>query len=75
MIRHLRKMSPRGDDAIAEWDTETVTPERLEEIEREFRSLTKQGYFAADITEGRSKIVKEFNPNADLLMLPRVQGG
>lgn len=75
MERSLRKMSGNGDDVIAEWDTETVTPERLADIEGEFRRLQARGYFAADITDGRDVLVERFDPKANLLMIPRVQGG
>jgi hypothetical protein len=75
MLHTLRKLSGRGDDTIAEWDTTTVTAARLQEIETEFQYLLREGYFAADITEGRNVLVKDFDPDADLLMLPRMQGG
>ena len=75
MKRSLRKLSSQGDTTIAEWDTDTVTPDRLQEIEQEFHNLTKQGWFAADVTDQRDVLVREFDPQADLLMIPRVQGG
>lgn len=75
MTRKLRMMSPGGDTTLAEWETETLSPERLKEIEKEFNKRLKQGYFAADITEGRNTLVKEFDPKADTLLVPRVQGG
>jgi hypothetical protein len=75
MKHSLRKLSHNGDDVVAEWDPKTVSPARLNEIESEFNALQAKGYFAADITDGRNVLVKRFDPNADLLMLPRVQGG
>lgn len=75
MQRTLRKLSSNGDDIVAQWDTDTVSPERLKAIETEFHELQGRGYFAADITDGRNTIVREFDPNAHLLMIPRVQGG
>jgi len=74
-VRTIRKLSGKGDEPVAEWETETVTPERLKEIETEFRALMDKGYFAADLTDGKNTIVKDFNPLADFLMIPRVQGG
>jgi len=71
----LRKMSANGDDKIAEWDPQTVSPEQLHKIEAEYNALAAKGYFVADITDGRNVLVKDFDPNADLLMIPRVQGG
>jgi hypothetical protein len=76
MIRMLRKMSPAGDDTIAAaWNPDTVSPAELEKIEREFNRLTKQGYWAADITDGRDALTRKFDPRADTLMIPRVCGG
>lgn len=75
MKRVLRKLSGHGDDVVAEWDTETVSPERLKQIEQEFNTLLAQGYFAGDITDGKNTLVKEFSPDADYVMIPRVQGG
>ena len=71
----LRKLSSGGDTEVARWDPQTVTPERLAEIEAEFQALQKRGYFAVNVTNGKDMLVDAFNPNADLLMIPRVQGG
>ena len=75
MKRSIVKMSGKGDEVVAEWETETATPERLAEIEKEFNEMVGRGYFAADITDQRNEFVKEFDPNADILMIPRIQGG
>lgn len=75
MKHSLRKLSPRGDDLIAEWEPDTVTPERLQEIQREFDQLMQRGYLAADVTDQRNVLVNEFDPNADLLLIPRMAGG
>jgi hypothetical protein len=72
MKRTLRKLSSQGDTTIAEWDTETVTSDRLQEIEQEFHKLTKEGWFAADVTDQRDVLVRDFDPNADLPMPTRV---
>jgi len=73
--RSLRMLSLRGDDTLAEWDTTTVSPERIKEIEDEFNKKMKAGYFAADITDKKDVLIKQFDPNADILLIPRVQGG
>lgn len=73
--RSIRKMSAAGDDTVAEWDTETVTVERVQEIETEFNRLMAEGYFAADITDKRDEIVRDFVPDRDYLMIPKMQGG
>lgn len=75
MLRSLRKLSSRGDDTVAEWDPQTLTPEDLARIDAEFRRLQAEGYFAFDITDGRNVRADRFNPQADLLMIPRVVGG
>ena len=75
MKRSIVKMSGKGDEVVAEWETETATPERLAEIEKEFKEMVGRGYFAADITDQRNEFVKDFDPNADILMIPRIQGG
>jgi len=51
MKRSIVKLSAHGHDDVAEWDTETVTPARLKEIEKEFKALMKQGYTPADVTD------------------------
>lgn len=75
MKRTLRKLSQQGDELIAEWEPTTVRRRRLEEIEREFNLLQQKGYFAADITDGRDLLIDKFDPDAEILMIPRVQGG
>ena len=73
--RKLRMMGVCGDKTLAEWDTESVTPERLAEIEQEFREKVAQGWFAADITDKRNVLIRDFDPQAEILLMPRVQGG
>ena len=73
MTHKLRKMSGRGDETVAEWDTETVTEAKLAEIEKEFNARIKEGYFAADIN--KNELIKSFDPNADILLIPKMQGG
>ena len=75
MERTLRQMDGTGDSVLAEWDTETVTPERLAEIEADFKQKLREGYFAADITDKKNELVDRFDPNADLLLIPKMQGG
>ncbi len=75
MLRRLRKMSMKGDEVLQTWDTETTSPEKLKEIEKEFNEMTAKGYFAADITEGKNEIIRKFDPAADILLMPRMQGG
>ena len=75
MLRTIRKLAASGDDLVAEWNPETVSAERLAEIEQEFNGLMQRGYVAADITDGRNTLVEQFDANADLLMLPKVCGG
>ena len=74
-LRKLRMVCAGGDETLAEWDTETVTPERLAEIEKEFNDKIAQGWLAADIAEKRNRLIQEFDPNAEILLIPRVQGG
>jgi hypothetical protein len=64
-----------GDKTLREWDTESVSPEKLSEIEAEFKTKVQQGFFAADITDGRNVLVTRFDPNADTLLIPPVKGG
>lgn len=76
MAKHMiRLMGRKGDEPIAEWDTETVTPSHLKEIEREFNEKMKNGYFAADITDGKNELIQKFDPDADVLLIPKMQGG
>lgn len=75
MTRSMVKMSGKGDEVVAEYDVETATPERLAEIEKEFNEMLAKGYFAADITDKKNEEIRSFDPNADILMIPAVQGG
>ena len=60
---------------VAEYALGVTSPERLAEIETEFNEMIKKGYFAADITDKKNEFIKNFDPNADILMIPKIQGG
>lgn len=72
-IKKLSRMSCKGDEAVAEWDTETVTPEALAAIEAEFNQLVKDRYFAADLD--KKELIREFDSEANMILIPRMQGG
>ncbi len=74
-LKKLRMICAGGDKTLAEWDTETVSAWRIAEIEKEFNEKVAQGWFAADISEKRDVLIREFNPDAEILLIPRVQGG
>ena len=74
-VKKLRMLSAAGDETLAEWETETLSPERLREIEHEFNTRMQQGFFAVDITDGRNKFIRKFDPNAETLLIPPVRGG
>ena len=74
-LRKLRMLSAAGDETLAEWDSETLSPHRLQEIEAEFDAKMRQGFFGVDITDGRNKFITKFDPNAETLLLPAVRGG
>ena len=74
-LKKLRMICAGGDKTLVEWDTETVNAPRLAEIEREFNEKVAQGWFAANISEKRDLLIREFDPNAEILLIPRVQGG
>ncbi len=80
-LKKMRMICAGGDKTLAEWDTETVSSGRLVEIEKEFNDKMARGFFAADITVKDPKtgadgqLIREFDPNADILLIPRVQGG
>ena len=71
----LRMICAGGDKTLAQWDTETVNAQRLAEIEKEFNEKIAQGWLAADISEKRDVLIREFDPNSEILLIPRVQGG
>jgi len=56
-VRRLRMMNAGGDKTIFEWNPETVSEERLKEIEAEFKQKMKEGWFAADITDKRNVLI------------------
>ena len=74
-VHRLRVLCAEGDKTLAEWDVQTISPEQLQKIESEFNARMRQGFFAADVTDGRNVLIKEFDRNADTLLIPRVQGG
>jgi hypothetical protein len=74
-LKKLRMICAGGDKVLAEWDTDTVSQQRLAEIEKEFKEKVAQGWFAADISEKRDVLIREFNPDAEILLIPRVHGG
>lgn len=74
-LRKLRMICSGGDKTLAEWDTETVSPQRLEEIEKEFNAKMAQGWFAADISDKKDVLIRTFDPNAEILLTPCVRGG
>ena len=74
-LKRLRMICAGGDKTLAEWDTDTVSQQRIAEIEREFNEKVAQGWFAADISEKRDVLIREFDPKAEILLIPRVQGG
>lgn len=78
MKRSISTMNKKGHETI-EWDTETVSEERIQEIEAEWSKLQSQGYIAADVTvKGEERISGQgegFNPESDYVMIPRIMGG
>jgi hypothetical protein len=74
-LRKMRVLCAGGDKTLAEWDSQTISQEQLDRIEAEFNSKMRQGFLAADVTDGRNTLISEFNRNADTLLIPRVQGG
>jgi hypothetical protein len=74
-LRNVRVIGPEGDKMLAEWDTETVSTKQLDEIEAQFAQKMRQGFFAADVTEGRNVLINKFDPKANILLIPRVRGG
>jgi len=74
-LRKMRKMSVGGDETIFEYDVDVTSPDRLLEIESEFNRWMMHGNFAADITDKRDVLIQEFDPTADILLMPRVSGG
>ncbi len=75
MTGTMTMLSAAGDEEIARWDTNHVGPERLAEIEAEFKQRMCEGFFAVDIHEKRNRLIRDFDPNAEILLIPRVQGG
>lgn len=74
-LRRMRYLSAAGDTQIAEYDVEVISDERLREIEKEFNDRVAKGWIAADITDRRDVLIKEFDPSADILFIPGVHGG
>ncbi len=76
MTRSIRKCSSGGDTLLAEYDTDTVTPERLQEIEKEFNELmSKGGMVAFDVTDHKDEQIRGFKPDADIMFGPQIVGG
>lgn len=75
MLRTMVKMSGKGDEKVAEYDVETRSPDQLQEIETEFNAMIAKGYSAFNITDKENEQMRAFDPNADILMVPCIQGG
>jgi hypothetical protein len=75
LMRKLRMICHLGDKTLKEWDPKTVSPEALKEIEEEYQRKVAEGYFAVDITDKRDKFMTAFDPDAEILLIPRVVGG
>ena len=75
MIRTMRMLCNQAARWLRNGDTETVSPQRLTEIETEFKEKMAAGWFAVDINEKRNQLIRDFDPNAEILLIPRVQGG
>src|SRR5262249_44516389 len=73
--KSIRMICSGGDKMLAEWDTESVTPQQIAQIEKELNDKVKQRWVAADISEKQEGLIEKFDPNAEILMIPRVQGG
>jgi hypothetical protein len=71
MIRTMRMLCNHRDRVIAEWDTETVSSERLAEIETEFKERMADGWFAVDVGEKPDRLIRQFDANAEILLIPR----
>jgi hypothetical protein len=74
-LRKMRVLCAGGDKTLAEWDSQTISQEQLDRIEAEFNAKMRQGFLAADVTNGRNVLVNKFNRDAETLLIPRVQGG
>ena len=57
-------------------DFGTADPVGLAEAEERFKELTGSGFMAAAVKpDGSHEIVHEFDPSADTLFIPALQGG
>ena len=56
-------------------DTETISQKQLDDIQSQFEQKMRQGFFAADVTDGRNVLINKFDPKANILLIPRVRGG
>lgn len=73
--RTMRKMSPMGDEPVAEYEVGVTSEAEMKKFESEFKAWVKNGGVAADITDQRDVLIDKFDPKADILLIPRVQGG
>ncbi len=74
-LRTLRMICAGGDKTLAEWNTEKTTSKDLSEIKRVFDKKVAAGWIAADITDKRDVLIAEFDPKAEILLIPKVHGG
>lgn len=76
MTRSIRRLSSGGDTVVRQWDTETVSEETLKEIQRDYEKLVGDGHTPFDVTDKKDELQRGgFDPKADTLMIPRMQGG
>ena len=75
-LKKLRMICAGGDKTLAEWDTETVIrssvlPKSKENSTRRWPKAGSRPTFP----KNAMCLIREFDPNAEILLIPRVQGG
>ncbi len=80
MNRTMKQIQMGKSVTKAEWDSETVTEERLTEIKKIFDAWLIVGVaFNVTVTDQEAgadgSLMKEFDKEKDILLFPRLQGG
>lgn len=74
-LRTLRVAYAGGAKTLAEWDSVEVTDLRLTEIKAIFDEKLANQHLAANTTDKADILIREFDKNANILILPKVGGG
>lgn len=85
-VRMLRRLDSNGDTVLAEYDVEAkkstiggqeggLGKNEIAQLEALFKLEVGRGHVAFDVTDQKNEQIRKFDPEADILLVPMLQGG